>query len=360
MSYLTSVIKQFEYYKLLGEQTFAQVPEEKLFWQYNEDSNSIAMIVKHLWGNMLSRWTDFLDSDGEKEWRDRDAEFDNDIRTKEELMQKWHAGWKVFMDTLRSLQETDLERTIYIRNQGHSVMEAINRQLAHYPYHIGQIVFIGKMAAGSWQSLSIPKGGSQQFNASKFAQAKRMAHFTDEFLNQTVPVSVAMERVHAAHERLWEVAAGIPAEKRNEAAPGKWSVLQHVQHITKGAGAYYQYLKMDGATIQQRFGLAGRPSLSPDQVKAMYEKALAAGGKSTAAFEPVSAEDISLEEEQSKGRHIISGMAHQLERWQEEDLDRYVCPHPLLGAMTAREMLYFTAMHAEHHTRSVLRIIQHV
>lgn len=181
-SYLNSVIKQFEYYKLLGEKTFEQIPEEKLFWQYNEESNSIATIVKHLWGNMLSRWTDFLTSDGEKEWRNRDAEFENDITTKSELVNNWNEGWKCFLDTLNSLKEEDLEKIIYIRNQGHSVMEAINRQLAHYPYHIGQIVFIGKMCAENWNSLSIPRGNSKAFNAEKFTKPKHNEHFTDEFL----------------------------------------------------------------------------------------------------------------------------------------------------------------------------------
>lgn len=181
-NYLESVIKQFEYYKMLGDKTFAQVPDEKLFWQYNEDSNSIATIAKHLWGNMLSRWTDFLTTDGEKEWRNRDEEFENDIATKEEMLQKWNDGWNVFLNTLKSLKEKDLEKIIYIRNQGHTVMEAINRQLAHYPYHIGQIVFIGKMCADNWTSLSIPKGNSKQFNNDKFATPKHKAHFTDEFL----------------------------------------------------------------------------------------------------------------------------------------------------------------------------------
>ncbi|MBS0647555.1 MAG: DUF1572 domain-containing protein [Verrucomicrobia bacterium] len=182
VKYLESVIKQFEYYKMLGDKTFAQVPNEKLFWQYNEDSNSIATIVKHLSENMLSRWTDFLTTDGEKEWRNRDDEFENDIATKQELLNKWNEGWKVFLDTLKSLKEEDLEKTIYIRNQGHSVMEAINRQLAHYPYHIGQIVFIGKMCVDKWTSLSIPKGNSKQFNDDKFSKPKHKAHFTDEFL----------------------------------------------------------------------------------------------------------------------------------------------------------------------------------
>jgi hypothetical protein len=182
-NYLESVIKQFEYYKMLGEKTFAQLPDEKMFWQFNEDSNSIAIIVKHLWGNMVSRWTDFLTTDGEKDWRNRDAEFENDIATRQEMIAKWDEGWNIFLAALKSLQEEDLEKIIYIRNQGHTVLEAINRQLAHYPYHVGQIVSIGKMCAAKWHSLSIPKGGSEQFNASKFSKPKERGHFTDEFLS---------------------------------------------------------------------------------------------------------------------------------------------------------------------------------
>lgn len=181
--YLDSVKKQFEYYKSLGEKTFSQLPDEKLFWKYNDESNSIASIVKHLWGNMLSRWTDFLTTDGEKEWRDRDAEFDNDITTREELLNKWNEGWQCLFSALASLRSEDLEKEIFIRNQGHTVMEAINRQLAHYPYHIGQIVFLGKMVCGNrWTSLSIPKNASKKFNANKFAKSKHTEHFADEFI----------------------------------------------------------------------------------------------------------------------------------------------------------------------------------
>jgi hypothetical protein len=185
MNYLESVIKQFEYYKMLGEKTFIQISDDKFFWQYNDDSNSIATIVKHVCGNMLSRWTDFLKSDGEKDWRNRDAEFENDLNSKEEMLEKWNQGWEVFLETLKSLKEEDLDTIIFIRNQGHTVMEAINRQLAHYPYHIGQIVFIGKMCSAKWSSLSIPKGNSKQFNSVKFSQPKHKAHFTDEFLSQS-------------------------------------------------------------------------------------------------------------------------------------------------------------------------------
>jgi len=179
--YIESVKKQFEYYKLLGEKTMAQLPDTALFWQYNEASNSIATIVKHLSGNMLSRWTDFLTSDGEKEWRNRDAEFENDLNTREALMQKWNEGWNCFLDALSSLTDEDLSKIIYIRNQGHTVAEAINRQLAHYPYHIGQIIFIGKMVCDkNWTSLSIPKGTSKTYNTEKLARPKSKRHFTDE------------------------------------------------------------------------------------------------------------------------------------------------------------------------------------
>jgi len=181
--YLSSAIKQFEYYKKLGDQTFAQVSDEGLFWQYNHDSNSMATIVKHLWGNMLSRWTDFLNTDGEKATRNRDAEFDNELQSREEVLAMWEAGWACLFNALNALTNDDLQRVVYIRNQGHTVTEAINRQLAHYPYHIGQIVFLGKMLCNNnWTSLSIPKGQSQSFNQQKFAQPKQRGHFTDEFL----------------------------------------------------------------------------------------------------------------------------------------------------------------------------------
>lgn len=170
---------------MLGEKTFAQLTDEQLFRQYNEESNSIAIIVNHLWGNMLSRWMNFLTTDGEKEWRNRDAEFEKGIQTREELLNKWNEGWNCLFDALRTVTPENLNQEIYIRNMGHTVVEAINRQLAHYPYHVGQIVFIGKMAcAEGWKSLSIPKGTSKEYNDTKFAQPKHKQHFTDEFLSK--------------------------------------------------------------------------------------------------------------------------------------------------------------------------------
>ncbi len=182
-NYLKSIEKQLGYYKLLGEKTFAQLEEEDLFWQYNPESNSIAIIVNHLWGNMRSRWTNFLTADGEKEWRNRDREFEDVIKSRDELLEKWNEGWACLFTALNAINEENFGTTVYIRNQGHTIIEALNRQLCHYAYHIGQIVLIGKMIKGKqWTSLSIPKGKSAEFNREKFAKGKHKAHFTDDFL----------------------------------------------------------------------------------------------------------------------------------------------------------------------------------
>ncbi len=184
-NYLESTRKQFEYYRLLGEKTFAQLDDEQLFWQYNPESNSIAIMVKHLWGNMLSRWTDFLTADGEKDWRDRDGEFEATIQNRAELEAKWAEGWDCVFHAMDSIKPEHYEQLIYIRNIGHSIPEAINRQLAHYAYHVGQIVYLGRMLKGSnWQSLSIPKGESKTFNKQRFSQPKRKGHFTDDALEK--------------------------------------------------------------------------------------------------------------------------------------------------------------------------------
>lgn len=172
--FLSTARKVFEQYKQLGEKTFEQLPEEKLFYQYNAESNSIAVIVKHLHGNMLSRWTDFLISDGEKEWRKRDEEFENTTQSREELLRTWNEGWSCLFAALNPLTENDLTKTVYIRNEAHTVEDAIIRQLAHYPYHVGQIVYIGKMIAdANWKSLSIPKNKSAEFNSEKFSNPKQ-------------------------------------------------------------------------------------------------------------------------------------------------------------------------------------------
>ncbi|SCY79587.1 DUF1572 domain-containing protein [Flavobacterium caeni] len=184
-SYLESAIKQFQYYKLLGEKAIAQLEPAQLFVSVDDDTNSIAVIVKHLAGNMLSRWTDFLTSDGEKPWRNRDDEFEDTISSKEELMTLWDQGWQCLFDALAGLTPAHLGQIIYIRNEGHTVVEAINRQLAHYPYHVGQIVFYAKqLKASAWDSLSIPRNASKSYNADKFSKEKAVKHFTDEELKK--------------------------------------------------------------------------------------------------------------------------------------------------------------------------------
>lgn len=184
-SYLESVKKQFLYYKTLGEKAMDQLEPHQLFVAINEDTNSIATIIKHISGNMLSRWTDFLTSDGEKEWRNRDAEFENDLQSKEEVLKIWDKGWDCLLDALNSLKPEQLSDIIYIRNEGHTVIEAINRQLAHYPYHIGQIVFYAKqLKNSSWDSLSIPRNKSGNYNAEKFAKEKEIKNFTDDELKR--------------------------------------------------------------------------------------------------------------------------------------------------------------------------------
>lgn len=178
---ISSIKKQFQYYKIVGDKTFDQLTFGELQYRPNEDSNNISIIVKHMVGNMLSRWTNFLTEDGEKSWRNRDQEFEPSYTTKEELIIAWETGWKCVYDTINLLTDKDLDKIVYIRNEGHTVAEAIFRQLGHYSYHIGQIAYIGKMLKGSdWISLSIPKGNSSSYNADKFSRSKERKHFTDD------------------------------------------------------------------------------------------------------------------------------------------------------------------------------------
>ena len=167
-NYLSSVKNLFRYYKTLGDRALEKLNEEQIHWQYNQESNSVAIIIKHIAGNSLSRWTDFLTTDGEKPWRDRDQEFEDTLSSKEDLLALWDKGWQCIYNSIDALTEEDLMRTVYIRSEAHTVTEAINRQLAHIPYHVGQIVYIAKMAAAeNWSSLTIPKGQSTAFNAKK-------------------------------------------------------------------------------------------------------------------------------------------------------------------------------------------------
>ena len=164
-NFLQSAIKQFQDFKLLGEKTFAQLKDEDFHYQPNDITNSIAINITHLHCNMLSRWTNFLTEDGEKEWRQRDDEFETHAYTSEKLLMLWEEGWQTVFNALESLQPDDVDKTIYIRSQPLTVIDAIHRQLTHYAYHVGQIVMLGKIIKGSaWHTLSIPKGQSRQFN----------------------------------------------------------------------------------------------------------------------------------------------------------------------------------------------------
>lgn len=183
--YLESVQKQFLYYKTIADKAMAQLEPEQLSVALNDNTNSIATIIKHLSGNMLSRWTDFLTTDGEKEGRNRDSEFEETIIDKETLLEIWEKGWNCLFEALKSLTPDQLSNVIYIRNEGHTVVEAINRQLAHYPYHIGQIVFYAKLLKkGEWNSLSIPKNKSNDYNADKFSKDKTIRNYTDDELKR--------------------------------------------------------------------------------------------------------------------------------------------------------------------------------
>lgn len=165
--FLTTATRRLKYYKELGDKTFEQLNDWDFHYQPNEESNSIAIIIQHMAGNMLSRWTHLLDEDGEKEWRNRDDEFAIHAYNKQQLMELWEKGWTCLFDALGSLKKKELKLTILIRKEPLSVLDAINRQLAHYPYHVGQIVHIAKTIKGkNWKNLSIAKGESKAYNDS--------------------------------------------------------------------------------------------------------------------------------------------------------------------------------------------------
>lgn len=181
MSKIEVFKKQFDYYRLLAERSIDQLDDKQLFAEMSEGSNSIAVIMKHIAGNMLSRWTNIFEEDGEKEWRNRDEEFVDRFESKEDLLVYWNKGWTVLFETLDNIKEADLDRIIYIRNMGTFVHDAIIRQICHYPYHIGQIVYAAKLMIGDdFVSLSIPKGESKIYNSKRFEKTKSIKHFTDD------------------------------------------------------------------------------------------------------------------------------------------------------------------------------------
>ena len=163
--FLKSATRLFQYYKSIGEKAMDQLSDEQLLYKVNDESNSIAILVQHLHGNMLSRWTDFLTSDGEKEWRRRDEEFEAKRSGKSEILKLWHEGWQLLFREMGKLTQEDLSKTVYIRKEPFTVLEAIVKQLGHYPYHIGQIVFIAKLLKNKeWKTLTIPKNHSRKSN----------------------------------------------------------------------------------------------------------------------------------------------------------------------------------------------------
>jgi hypothetical protein len=179
-NFLESSKKLFRYYKSLGEKAIDQLTDAQVLQKPNDASNSIALIVHHISGNMLSRFTDFLTSDGEKPWRNRESEFEEAYPDKKTMMAAWEKGWTCLFNALDGLTPADLTKIIYIRNEGQTVLEAIQRQLAHYPHHVGQILYQAKILKGDeFKSLSIPKGGSGDFNKEKFSKEKERKHFTD-------------------------------------------------------------------------------------------------------------------------------------------------------------------------------------
>jgi Protein of unknown function (DUF1572) len=164
-SHIEDSLSLFRYYKKLAERAIEQVTDEQLFITLDEEMNSIGLIMKHMAGNMRSRWTDFLESDGEKPDRNRDSEFQDPPSRRQDLLRMWNEGWERVFHALQGLDDRDLAREVLIRGEPHSVLQAINRQLAHYAYHAGQIVFLAKhFRARQWQSLTIPRGRSQEFN----------------------------------------------------------------------------------------------------------------------------------------------------------------------------------------------------
>jgi hypothetical protein len=172
-SHLDDSFTLFRYYKQLAERAMAQCPDAGLFATLDGESNSIALIVKHVAGNMRSRWTDFLTTDGEKPDRDRDAEFDNPPRSRAELIAVWEEGWRRVFEALDGLSDGDMTNTVAIRGEAHSVMQAVNRQMAHYAYHIGQIVCLSKhFGADAWTALTIPRGRSREFTTDVQAGTK--------------------------------------------------------------------------------------------------------------------------------------------------------------------------------------------
>lgn len=177
---LSGTIILFKYYKQLAEKAISQLSDAQVRKAPGAGLNSIAVLMKHLSGNMKSRWTNFRTEDGEKSWRNRDSEFVDDFASASELMDAWEEGWKILFDALNSIQKEELGNIIYIRNEGGTIRDGVDRQLAHIAYHTGQIVLMAKMFAGDrWESLTIPKGKTEEYNREKFGGTKKSGFYKD-------------------------------------------------------------------------------------------------------------------------------------------------------------------------------------
>lgn len=179
--YLEDVIGEFRKYKKYGDRAVAQVSDADFFRQIDPESNSVALVMKHISGNLRSRWTNFLTTDGEKPDRNRDTEFErSESDTKESILDRWESGWRTLFDALEPLTDDDLQRTVAIRGEPHTVVQAINRQLTHYASHVGQLVFLAKHLAGDrWKTLSIPRGKSREFEVTRRGAPYRAQAETD-------------------------------------------------------------------------------------------------------------------------------------------------------------------------------------
>lgn len=185
IDFLKNFKQQFFYYRSLSEKTVAQLSDDQFYHQYDETNNSVALLVSHLSGNLLSRWTNFQTEDGEKTWRQRDGEFEIRNRSRDDLMTQWQKAWQVVELELSQITNDDLAKIVYIRNEGHTIMEALNRQSNHLAYHVGQIVHQAKLLkTNDFEVLSIPKGKSEEYNQKKMAEKKGKRNFTDRIWEQ--------------------------------------------------------------------------------------------------------------------------------------------------------------------------------
>jgi hypothetical protein len=223
---------------------------------------------------------------------------------------------------------------------------------------VGQIVFLGKMLSSSpWNSLSIPRGNSQSYNNEKFAKPKHKAHFTDEMLNQRMNKEEIFAQLNEAHNLLWSSVAALPAEMQGVSHKGRWSALQNVEHIHKSVEPTARFFTLPRETVKEKFGLSDRPSRTIGELEAEYEEALRRGVTAPLQYVPAAGFTGTLAGLTENGKRILAELLAAADTWSEEDLDRYLCPHPALGKITARELLLSTIFHCHHHRRTIEQML---